>query len=593
MTTLSPAHLFAVGYLAVAVTALAFVLWYGAVAALGPGRAGLLTGVVPVAAAGVGAVLGGPVPGPVVWAGIVLVGVGLALGVTDGAVPRRARTTRRGGAASDGVVRRRAGDRATRQGAAALDEAVRDRAGIGRRGGECGVGRRGALPGRCGDAVRRCGTLTVAGCHDGAVVAAVGKAAALLRAFGPSAPVLSVRQLAARTGVPRSTVHALATTLAEEGLLDVVAGRGYRLGPLLVGLAGQIIERTGLVAAVEEAAPLRRTPGPGDARRPARRRVGGLPAPGGRAGARADGQPGRPARARLARRAAARRRCHGSRSPRSTSGSRGCAGRRTSRPPDGPALHAELASARRDGWLVELLVPAGAHVRRRARRAGGRRAGGRAVRRGPERAVPAGRRPPPRPAGRRRRPPGRAARSAPVRDNECSSTRYRARRAAQNGTCWASRPDPGRAAGQRAAELDRVARELRPSGATRVQVPPAGPVRLQRERLAVPARPLGDDVGDDHARRASGVRSSGRPVARAMSIRCIHVIAGQDDVEEVAHRPRSRPRRSGRWFLRRHPARRNAGARRASGPAAAPAAAIRATSSPVVQVRRSSRPGER
>src|SRR6185437_12608292 len=30
---------------------------------------------------------------------------------------------------------------------------------------------------------------------------------------------------------------------------------------LLVGLAGQIIERTGLVAAVEGAAPLRRTPG--------------------------------------------------------------------------------------------------------------------------------------------------------------------------------------------------------------------------------------------------------------------------------------------------------------------------------------------
>ena len=87
------------------------------------------------------------------------------------------------------------------------------------------------------------------------------KAAALLRAFGPSAPVLSVRQLAVRTGVPRSTVHALAATLAEEGLLDVVAGRGYRLGPLLVGLAGQIIERTGLVAAVEGAAPVRRAPG--------------------------------------------------------------------------------------------------------------------------------------------------------------------------------------------------------------------------------------------------------------------------------------------------------------------------------------------
>lgn len=83
------------------------------------------------------------------------------------------------------------------------------------------------------------------------MVAAVGKAAALLRAYGPSRDVLSARALAARTGIPRSTVHALAATLAAEGLLEVVPGRGWRLGSLLVGLAGQIIERTGLVAAVE------------------------------------------------------------------------------------------------------------------------------------------------------------------------------------------------------------------------------------------------------------------------------------------------------------------------------------------------------
>jgi drug/metabolite transporter (DMT)-like permease len=106
VTTLTRAHLFAVGYLAVAVTALAFVLWYGAVVALGPGRAGLLTGVVPVAAAGVGAALGGPMPGPLVWAGIVLVAVGLALGVTDGALPRRARNGATRRAAPDAAVRR-------------------------------------------------------------------------------------------------------------------------------------------------------------------------------------------------------------------------------------------------------------------------------------------------------------------------------------------------------------------------------------------------------------------------------------------------------------------------------------------------------
>ena len=83
------------------------------------------------------------------------------------------------------------------------------------------------------------------------MVAAVGKAAALLRAYGPAVDVLSTRQLAARTGIPRSTVHTLASTLADEGLLEVVVSRGYRLGPLLIGLAGPIIERTGLVAAVE------------------------------------------------------------------------------------------------------------------------------------------------------------------------------------------------------------------------------------------------------------------------------------------------------------------------------------------------------
>jgi drug/metabolite transporter (DMT)-like permease len=71
----------AVGYLAVAVTAVAFVLWYSSVTRLGASRAGLLTGVAPVAAAAAGVMLGGPAPRPLVWAGIVVVGVGLALGL--------------------------------------------------------------------------------------------------------------------------------------------------------------------------------------------------------------------------------------------------------------------------------------------------------------------------------------------------------------------------------------------------------------------------------------------------------------------------------------------------------------------------------
>jgi drug/metabolite transporter (DMT)-like permease len=74
----------AVGYLAVAVTAVAFVMWYSSVGRLGASRAGLLTGVAPVAAAAVGVLLGGPAPRPLVWAGIAVVAVGLALGLRGG-----------------------------------------------------------------------------------------------------------------------------------------------------------------------------------------------------------------------------------------------------------------------------------------------------------------------------------------------------------------------------------------------------------------------------------------------------------------------------------------------------------------------------
>ena len=51
VTRLTRPDWLAVGYLAVAVTAAAFVLWYSSVRRLGASRAGLLTGVAPVAAA--------------------------------------------------------------------------------------------------------------------------------------------------------------------------------------------------------------------------------------------------------------------------------------------------------------------------------------------------------------------------------------------------------------------------------------------------------------------------------------------------------------------------------------------------------------
>ncbi|WP_342782451.1 EamA family transporter [Vallicoccus soli] len=78
---IAPREAAALAYLAVAVTALAFVLWYGCVARLGAGRAGLLTGVAPVVAAAAGTALGGPAPRPLVWLGTALVAAGLAAGL--------------------------------------------------------------------------------------------------------------------------------------------------------------------------------------------------------------------------------------------------------------------------------------------------------------------------------------------------------------------------------------------------------------------------------------------------------------------------------------------------------------------------------
>lgn len=87
VTRLGGTELLAGAYLAVAVTAVAFVLWYACVARLGAGRAGLLTGIAPVAAAAGGVVLGGPMPQPPVWAGIVVVGAGLAIGLRAAPAP--------------------------------------------------------------------------------------------------------------------------------------------------------------------------------------------------------------------------------------------------------------------------------------------------------------------------------------------------------------------------------------------------------------------------------------------------------------------------------------------------------------------------
>jgi drug/metabolite transporter (DMT)-like permease len=81
VTRLTGPDLLAVCYLAILVTVAAFVLWYSAVAALGPGRSGLIAGVAPVAAALAGIILGSRAPSLAMWAGIAVVVAGLAAGL--------------------------------------------------------------------------------------------------------------------------------------------------------------------------------------------------------------------------------------------------------------------------------------------------------------------------------------------------------------------------------------------------------------------------------------------------------------------------------------------------------------------------------
>ena len=81
-------------------TALAFVLWFGAVQQLGADKAGLLIGLMPVAAVVVDAALNGRTPSPADVAGTALV----AAGVVIGARPAR---RRRGAPLSQCTIRSR------------------------------------------------------------------------------------------------------------------------------------------------------------------------------------------------------------------------------------------------------------------------------------------------------------------------------------------------------------------------------------------------------------------------------------------------------------------------------------------------------
>ncbi|MER6255615.1 DMT family transporter [Streptomyces sp. NPDC001584] len=97
LSSLGRAQWAAAGYLAVMVTAVAFLLWYRTVATVGAGRAGLLAGIAPLAAAGAGVLTGSGVPGPAVWLGLLVVIAGLAAGLRPDRAPQEgARAPRTG-----------------------------------------------------------------------------------------------------------------------------------------------------------------------------------------------------------------------------------------------------------------------------------------------------------------------------------------------------------------------------------------------------------------------------------------------------------------------------------------------------------------
>src|SRR4051812_28305376 len=56
------------------------------------------------------------------------------------------------------------------------------------------------------------------------------KVVAILAAFSPAVPELTLNELARRTGMPLSTTYRLASELADWGVLERVRGGGYRIG---------------------------------------------------------------------------------------------------------------------------------------------------------------------------------------------------------------------------------------------------------------------------------------------------------------------------------------------------------------------------
>lgn len=82
------------------------------------------------------------------------------------------------------------------------------------------------------------------------------KATQILGAFDHTCRRMTIREIAGKTGIPRSTVHDICRTLVEARLLDSMADGGVQLGIGLAMLGGQVLERLGLVDAAQQ--PIRR-----------------------------------------------------------------------------------------------------------------------------------------------------------------------------------------------------------------------------------------------------------------------------------------------------------------------------------------------
>jgi drug/metabolite transporter (DMT)-like permease len=97
LVPMDTAAVVALAYLAVVQTAIAFSLWYGGVGILGPAVAGLFAGVMPIAAAVTGVVPGLTTVTPTVIGGSIVVGLGIALGLSARVMRRPASERRASG----------------------------------------------------------------------------------------------------------------------------------------------------------------------------------------------------------------------------------------------------------------------------------------------------------------------------------------------------------------------------------------------------------------------------------------------------------------------------------------------------------------